>query len=91
MTDLILRRARTNRSSGDWSEDDYDVLCEGKDVGRIFKTIHASPSRLSTPLRSSAWSNRRCPGPLDDGAVAYGRRRQDSNLRFRQLGDQSRN
>jgi hypothetical protein len=42
MTDLILRRARTNRSSGDWSEDDYDVLCEGKDVGRIFKTIHAS-------------------------------------------------
>jgi hypothetical protein len=42
MTDLILRRARTNRSLGDWSEDDYDVLCEGKDVGRIFKTIHAS-------------------------------------------------
>ena len=34
---LILKQASASRSSGEWSEDDYDVLCEGKVVGRIMK------------------------------------------------------
>ena len=34
---LLLKRAASSRLSGEWSEDDYDVLCEGADVGRIFK------------------------------------------------------
>src|SRR5262245_45110864 len=38
---LILKRASTSRSSGEWSEDDYDVLCEGAAVGRIMKAIAA--------------------------------------------------
>jgi hypothetical protein len=38
---LILKRASASRSSGEWS-DDYDVLAEGKVVGRIVKAA-ASP------------------------------------------------
>ena len=33
---LILMRASVTRSSGQWSDDDYDVLENGKVVGRIF-------------------------------------------------------
>jgi hypothetical protein len=33
---LILKRASTSRSSGQWRDDDYDVLENGVVVGRIF-------------------------------------------------------
>jgi hypothetical protein len=39
---LILKRASVSRSSGQWSDDDFDVLAEGVVVGRIFKT-NAAP------------------------------------------------
>jgi len=39
---LILKRASSSRSSGEWNDDDYDVLCDGAIVGRIFK-VHAAP------------------------------------------------
>jgi hypothetical protein len=39
---LILKRASASRSSGEWSDDDYDVLAEGAVVGRIFK-VNAAP------------------------------------------------
>jgi hypothetical protein len=31
---LILKRASASRSSGEWSDDDYDVLADGIVVGR---------------------------------------------------------
>jgi hypothetical protein len=34
---LILKRASASRSSGHWSDDDYEALCNGAVVGRIFK------------------------------------------------------
>jgi hypothetical protein len=37
MTGLILKRASTSRSSGEWNDDDFDVLADGTVVGRIFK------------------------------------------------------
>ena len=37
MIQLILKRASTNRPSGEWNEDDYDVLADGAVVGRILK------------------------------------------------------
>jgi len=43
MTGLILKRASASRSSGEWSDDDYDVLCEGAVVGRIMKAAAAAP------------------------------------------------
>ena len=38
---LILKRASASRPSGEWSDDDYDVLAESGVVGRIFKVLAA--------------------------------------------------
>ena len=43
---LILKRASASRPSGQWSENDYDVLADGAVVGRIMK-VHAAP--VGTP------------------------------------------
>jgi hypothetical protein len=40
---LLLKSARANRSSGSWSEDDYDVVHGGKTVGRIFHDYKRHP------------------------------------------------
>jgi hypothetical protein len=39
---LILKRASASRPSGEWDDDDYDVLADGAVVGRIFKA-NAAP------------------------------------------------
>jgi hypothetical protein len=43
MTPLILKRASASRSSGQWRDDDYDVLENGVVVGRISKEQVAPP------------------------------------------------
>ena len=43
---LILKRASASRSSGEWSDDDYDVLTDGVVVGRIMKAA-AKPADAS--------------------------------------------
>jgi hypothetical protein len=45
MATLILKRANASRPSGQWSEDDDDVLSEGEVVGRIMKVIAAPELR----------------------------------------------
>ena len=42
MTHLILKRARASRPSGQWNDEDYDVLAGAAVVGRIFR-VHAAP------------------------------------------------
>jgi hypothetical protein len=42
MTGLILKRASASRRSGEWNEDDFDVLADGVAIGRIFKA-NAAP------------------------------------------------
>jgi len=39
---LILKRASASRPSGEWNDDDYDLLADGVVVGRIFYAA-ASP------------------------------------------------
>lgn len=39
---LILKLGALSRESGSWGPDDYDVLCNGKRVGRIMHTRYAS-------------------------------------------------
>ncbi len=46
MTQLILKRTSASRPSGQWNDDDYDVLADGAVVGRIMK-VHAAP--VGTP------------------------------------------
>jgi hypothetical protein len=43
---LILKRASSNRPSGEWNDDDFDVLADSAVVGRIFNSA-ASP--IGTP------------------------------------------
>src|SRR5262245_54154815 len=43
MGQLILKSANASRSSGEWSDDDYDVVAEGIVVGRIMKATAAAP------------------------------------------------
>jgi hypothetical protein len=35
MTILILKHAKASRPSGEWNDDDYDVLADGAVVGRV--------------------------------------------------------
>jgi hypothetical protein len=39
---LTLKRASGSRLSGEWNDDDFDVLANGEVVGRIFK-VNAAP------------------------------------------------
>ena len=38
MTRLVLKRASTSRPSGQWKDEDYDVLADGQVVGRILES-----------------------------------------------------
>jgi hypothetical protein len=38
---LVLKRASASRPSGEWNDDDYDVLAEGVVIGRIRKAAAA--------------------------------------------------
>jgi hypothetical protein len=46
MGQLVLKRASASRLSGEWSDDDYDVLADGVVVGRIMK---AAAAPVGTP------------------------------------------
>jgi hypothetical protein len=52
MTSLTLKRAATSRPSGQWKDEDYDVLADGKVVGRILE----SGSRFDPPGLQWTWS-----------------------------------
>jgi hypothetical protein len=39
---LLLKRAALSRPSGQWNDDDFDVLANGEVVGRIYKA-NAAP------------------------------------------------
>jgi hypothetical protein len=38
---FVPKRASASRQSGQWSEDDFDVLADGIVVGRLFKSLAA--------------------------------------------------
>jgi hypothetical protein len=42
LSQLILKRGNASRSSGEWQHEDYDVLADGKVVGRIYEDASAS-------------------------------------------------
>jgi hypothetical protein len=46
MTVLLLKRATASRPSGEWNEDDFDVLADEIVLGRIFKA-NATPVGMS--------------------------------------------
>jgi hypothetical protein len=64
MTGLILKRASASRVSGEWSDDDYDVIADGKVVGRIFRS---AKSPIGAP-----WLWTLAYGHHEDRAPIYG-------------------
>jgi hypothetical protein len=70
---MIFKRASTSRPSGEWSDDDYDVLADGIFIGRIMKAAAApvgivpqpaifAPASITIPSAASpGW---RFGGPL---------------------------
>ena len=51
---LILKRASVSRSSGQWSDDDFDVLAEGVVVGRRDFAPRSSMGTLQLSTRCSS-------------------------------------
>jgi hypothetical protein len=56
---LALKRASASRISGEWSDDDYDVIADGVVVGRIFKAAASPPGTpwMWTMLFDYRWPN----------------------------------
>jgi hypothetical protein len=52
MPGLVLKRAKFSRPSGQWQDEDYDVLADGKVVGRILE----EGSRFGPPELRWGWS-----------------------------------
>jgi hypothetical protein len=55
---LLLKRASASRPSGDWNDDDFDVLADGAVVGRIFNLALPSTRVL---IKSRLFGNRWLP------------------------------
>jgi hypothetical protein len=53
MTNLVLKPASASRPFGQWSNKDYDVLADGKVVGRIYEP---RDSRFGPPELRWGWS-----------------------------------
>ena len=54
---LTLKRASASRSSGEWGENDYDVLADGVVVGRITLLLYhegRTPTHGYEPTRETA-------------------------------------
>jgi hypothetical protein len=52
MTTLILKRGKFSHPSGQWNDEDYDVLADGEVVGRILE----EGSRFGPPELRWRWS-----------------------------------
>ena len=70
MTNLILKRAKFSRRSGQWQDEDYDVLADGKAIGRIYER-----GGVGTPLELRwFWSVPAIPNVTNGHARARKRR-----------------
>src|SRR5262249_40358338 len=68
---LILKRAPASRPSGEWNDDDFDVLANGAAVGRIMRAAAAGrqPPSVGQTLKSSPG---RIPGNGDPPTAVTG-------------------
>src|SRR3954471_17625620 len=65
MTVLLLKRASASRPSGEWNDDDFDVLADGVGVGRIMRADRRTRGN-TLAVDARLWHNedRRATGPL---------------------------
>jgi hypothetical protein len=74
-TPLILKRASLSRPSGQWRDDDYDVLENGVAVGRIFFLDAVGPQ--GRPWMWASGHN----GDIPSAAHGYEPTRRDGGVR----------
>jgi hypothetical protein len=76
---LVLKRASASRSSGEWNDDDYDVLSGDAVVGRIYEDTTVGNPDLrwfwsilwsNVGTRRPVWNNGRAP-TLDEAKAQF--------------------
>ena len=77
MTPLILKRASLSRSSGQWSDDNYDVFEDGVVVGRIFHLDAAAPEG-----RPWMWASGHSADSMKRAAHGYAVTREEAMAAF---------
>jgi hypothetical protein len=76
---LTLKRAKLSRPSGQWMDEDYDVLADGKVIGRIFE----EGSRFGPPELRWTWSIT-CIVPATPGVTnGTAATREEAMVKFR--------
>jgi hypothetical protein len=58
LTYLMLKRALVSRPSGEWNDDDFDMLADGALVGRILK-VNAAPIENTVDVDAGLLVSRR--------------------------------
>ena len=48
---LVLKRGNTSRASVQWQDEDYDVLADGKVIGRTYEDAGAAAGRAPRSRR----------------------------------------
>jgi hypothetical protein len=61
MTRLTLKRASASRPDGQWKDEDYDVLADGKVVGRIYEPAGSRFDPPETTLGLVSYGHTRDP------------------------------
>lgn len=81
---LILKCGSASRSSGQWSDDDYDVLDDGVVVGRIFLSSGAPQNR------QWMWASGHSADSVKRAAHGYEATREQAMAALLRAGDGNR-
>ena len=86
MTSLILKRGKLSRSSGQWSDEDYDVLADGKVVGRILE----EGSRFDPPELRWFWSITEIAPAAPNVTNGHAATREEAMAKFREAWEKAK-
>jgi hypothetical protein len=84
MSQFILKRASLSRSSGEWRDDDYDVLEGGVVIGRIMHAGAGAP-----PDRPWMWASGHSADSVKRAAHGYEPTREAAMAVFKKSWGQS--
>ena len=86
MSHLILKRAKFSRPSGQWQDEDYDVLADGKAVGRIYEDAD-----LGTPLELRwFWSVTAIVPAIPHMTNGHAKTREEAMAKFRDAWEKAK-
>jgi hypothetical protein len=80
---LILKRGKLTRSSGQWQHEDYDVLADGKVVGRIYEDGSAS----TPPELRWFWSVTAIVPAIPNSTNGHAATLEEAKAKFRRVGE----